>query len=344
VHKLALIGFGTVGQGLVEILGAKADELKAQYGFKAQIVAISDSQKGSIYHPNGLDVKAALRIVQETGSLENYPDSQGLVRGWDSLTTIRDSNADTVVEVAWTDLETGQPAISHVRAAFEAGKHVVTSNKGPAALAYRELQQLADSCGVRWGIEGTVMSGTPALRLARTALAGCRIGEVRGILNGTTNFILTEMEAGASYADALAEAQRLGYAEADPAADVEGHDALGKLLILSAVVMDAPLKRDQVTRQGISHITLDDVKRAQAEGKRWKLIAQLRREGDRVEARVGPQAIPATAPLAGVAGATNAITYVTDLLGEVTLVGPGAGRRETGFALLADLLDIHRTR
>jgi homoserine dehydrogenase len=188
------------------------------------------------------------------------------------------------------------------------------------------------------------MSGTPALRLARTALAGCHIGEVRGILNGTTNFILTEMEAGASYADALAEAQRLGYAEADPTADVEGHDALGKLLILSAVVMDAPLKRDQVARQGISHITLGDVRRAQVEGKRWKLIAQLRREGGRVEARVGPQAIPVTAPLAGVAGATNAITYVTDLLGEVTLVGPGAGRRETGFALLADLLDIHRTR
>ncbi len=342
-HKLALIGFGTVGQGLAEILRDKADDLKAQYGFAAQITAISDSQKGSIYHPDGLDVTAALRTVQETGSLENYPGSRGLVRGWDSLTTIRNSNADTIVEVAWTDLETGQPAISHVRAAFEAGRHVVTSNKGPAALAYRELQQLADSRGVRWGIEGTVMSGTPALRLARTALAGCHIGEVRGILNGTTNFILTKMEAGASYADALAEAQHLGYAEADPTADVEGHDALGKLLILSAVVMDAPLKRDQVARQGISHITLDDVRRAQAEGKRWKLIAQLRREGDRVEARVGPQAIPATAPLASVAGATNAITYVTDLLGEVTLVGPGAGRRETGFALLADLLDIHRT-
>jgi homoserine dehydrogenase len=342
-HKLAFIGFGTVGQGLAEILRDKAGELEAHYDFEAQIVAISDSTKGSVYHPDGLDVDTVLTSVGKTGSLDNYPAKAGLIRGLDSLTMIKNSNADTVVEVAWTDLKTGQPAIDHLRAAFEAGKNVVTSNKGPAALAYHQLQGLAEANGVQWGIEGTVMSGTPALRLARTALAGCRISEVRGILNGTTNFILTQMEAGASYADALAEAQRLGYAEADPTADVEGHDALGKLLILSAVVMDTRLKADQVTCQGISHLTLDDVHQARAEGKRWKLIAQLRRAGDKVEASVGPQAIPASAALASVGGATNAITYVTDLLGEVTLTGPGAGRRETGFSLLADLLDIHRS-
>jgi homoserine dehydrogenase len=187
------------------------------------------------------------------------------------------------------------------------------------------------------------MAGTPALRLARTTLAGCHISEIRGILNGTTNFILTKMEEETTYEEALAEAQRLGYAEADPTADVEGHDALGKLLILAAVVMDTPLSWEQVTCQGISGLTLDDVVQARAEGKRWKLIAQLKRVGDGVEASVGPQAISARAPLAGVSGATNAITYVTDLLGEVTLVGPGAGRRETGFALLADLLEIYRS-
>jgi homoserine dehydrogenase len=220
---------------------------------------------------------------------------------------------------------------------------VVTSNKGPVALAYRELQRLAEARGVQWGIEGTVMAGTPALRLAQTALAGCQISQIRGILNGTTNFILTQMERGANYDDALAEAQRLGYAEADPTADVEGHDALGKLLILAAVVMDTPLAWEQVNCQGISGLTLDDVAQARAGGKRWKLIAQLSRAGEEVEASVGPQAIPANAPLAGVRGATNAITYVTDLLGEVTLVGPGAGQQETGYALLADLLEIHRS-
>ncbi len=341
-HKLAFIGFGTVGQGLAEILRDKGDELQAQYGFEAQVVAISDSIKGAIYHPDGLDINIALTTVQETGSLNDYPDAPGLVRGWDSLTTIREGNEDTVVEVAWTDLETGEPAISHVRAAFETGKNVVTSNKGPAALAYHELEKMAEANGVEWGIEGTVMAGTPALRLAQTALAGCHISEVRGILNGTTNFILTKMEDEATYEEALAEAQRLGYAEADPTADVEGHDALGKLLILSAVVMDTPLTWEQVSCQGISGLTLDDVVRARSEGERWKLVAQLRRVGEGVEASVGPQAIPASAPLAGVNGATNAITFVTNLLGEVTLVGPGAGRRETGFALLADLLDISR--
>jgi homoserine dehydrogenase len=340
-HKLALIGFGTVGQGLAEVLRDKGDELKAGYGFEAQIVAISTATRGTIYHPSGLDINTALTIIQEAGSLNDYPEAPGLVRGWEGLTTIRESNADTVVETTWTDLETGQPASSHIRAAFEAGKHVVTCNKGPVALAYHELNRLAEAHGVQWGIEGTVMAGTPALRLAQTALAGCQISQVRGILNGTTNFILTQMERGANYDDALAEAQRLGYAEADPSADVEGHDALGKLLILAAVVMDTPLTWEQVNCQGISDLTLDDVARARAEGKRWKLIAQLSRAGEEVEASVGPQAIPVNAPLAGVSGATNAITYVTDLLGEVTLVGPGAGQRETGYALLADLLEIH---
>ena len=340
--KLALIGFGTVGQGLAEILRDKGDELRAQYGFQAKVVAISDAMKGAVYHPDGLDIHALLTTAQETGSLSGYPDTPGLVRGWDSLTTIRDSNADTIVEVAWTDLHTGQPAISHMRAAFEAGKHVVTSNKGPAALAYHELKRLAEAHGVQWGIEGTVMSGSPALRLARTALAGCHIQEIRGILNGTTNFILTQMESGATYTHALAEAQREGYAEADPTADVEGHDALGKLLILAAVVMDTPLRRERVACQGITQLTPEDIRQAQAEGNRWKLIAHLRRAGNQITASVGPQAIPYSNPLASVGGATNAITYVTDLLGEITLVGPGAGRRETGFGLLADLLDIHQ--
>jgi homoserine dehydrogenase len=343
-YKLAFIGFGTVGQGLAEILRDKASQLEADYGFKAGVVAVSDSLKGAVYHPEGLDVAALLTAVRETGSLAAYPDGPGLIRGWDSLTTIRNSGADVVVEVAWTDLHTGQPAISHIGAAFEAGMHVVTSNKGPAALAYRELKALADARGIRWGIEGTVMSGTPALRLGHTDLAGCRIAELRGILNGTTNFILTQMETGASYAAALAEAQRLGYAEADPTADVEGHDALGKLLILAAVVMGTPLSKDQVACQGITGLTPDDIARARGEGKRWKLIARLHRTANGLEASVGPQAIPYADPLASVSGATNAITYVTDLLGEVTLVGPGAGRQATGFALLADLLDIHRAR
>ena len=340
--KLAIIGFGNVGQGLAEILHEKADHLRAGHGLEARLVAVCDVARGALYDADGLDIGAVLGALQRGGSLAGYPDAPGLVRGWDSLTTIRESNADVVVEATWTNLETGEPALTHMRTAFEAGKHVVTSNKGPVALAYRELKAMADAHGVSWGIEGTVMSGSPALRLGRTALAGAGITELRGILNGTTNFILTQMEAGATYAGALAEAQRLGYAEADPTADVEGHDALGKLLILAAVVVGSPLTARDVDRRGITGLTPGDIQHAKSVGKRWKLIAQLRRVGDRLEASVAPEMIDAAHPLAGVSGATNAITYVTDFLGEVTLVGAGAGRRETGFALLSDLLEIQR--
>jgi homoserine dehydrogenase len=217
------------------------------------------------------------------------------------------------------------------------------SNKGPVALAYAELAQLAEANGVRWGFEGTVMSGTPALRMPLTALAGNDVSEVRGIFNGTTNYILTKMEEGMSYADALTQAQELGYAEADPTADVEGHDALGKVVILANVIMNAPLTKDDVACQGISRLTLEDIDQAKAAGKRWKLIARCRKEdGGQVTASVGPEMVPLTDPLAGIMGATNAITYECDLAGPITLVGAGAGRVETGFSILIDLINIER--
>ncbi len=341
-HKLALIGFGTVGQGLAEILRDKEQFLRESLGFAAQIVAVSDLLKGSLYHPAGLDIPKLLEVVQATGRLADYPDSPGLERGWDSLKTIRETNADTIVEVSYTDIKTGQPAIDHCRAAFASGKNVVMSNKGPVALAFQELSALARAAGVRWGFEGTVMSGTPALRMPLTALAGNDIREVRGIFNGTTNYILTKMEEGLSYEAALKQAQELGYAEADPTADVEGYDALGKVVILANVVMNAPLTKEQVACRGISHLTLADIKGARAEGKRWKLIGRVKKEGNRVVASVGPELTPLSDPLAGIMGATNAITYECDLAGPVTLVGAGAGRIETGFSILIDLINIER--
>jgi homoserine dehydrogenase len=337
--RLALIGFGTVGQGLAEILQTGAESLAAQHGFRASIVAVADLVKGSLYQPDGLDMAALLDAARQ-GSLTAYPDQPQLARGYDSLKTIRDTNADVIIEVSYTDLKTGEPAISHVRAAFEAGKHAVITNKGPVALAFRELADLAARKDLFFGYEGTVMSGTPALRLARAALAGCTIREARGILNGTTNFILTAMENGGSYAEALAEAQRLGYAEADPAGDVEGFDAAGKLVILANTVLGGSLGMADVNRTGITGLTPADIDAAKAAGERWKLIARARRTADGVTASVKPERLPLIDPLASVGGVTNAITYETDLLGPVTLVGPGAGRRETGFAILSDLIEI----
>ncbi len=339
-HRLALIGFGTVGQGLAEILLAKGDKLAARYGVQFQVVAVSDLLKGSLYDPQGLDLAALLQAVQQTGKLDAYPVRAGLFSDWDSLRAIRESNADTVVEISWTDVQTGQPAIDHVRAAFESGKNAVLTNKGPVALAYRELAELAAAQGVQFRFEGTVMSGTPTIRLAQQALAGCEILEVKGILNGTTNYILTQMEGGQSYADALAEAQRLGYAEADPTADVEGWDAAGKAVILANVLMGGDLRVADVDRAGISKLTLADVAAAKTAGERWKLIARVWQEAGLTKASVQPTRLPLTHPLAGVSGAVNACTFSTDLLGDVTLVGPGAGRMETGYAVLGDLLDI----
>ncbi|GLI09242.1 homoserine dehydrogenase [Paenibacillus tyrfis] len=342
--NIALLGFGVVGQGLAEILEDRRKELADHLGFEANVVAISDKMKGSIYHPGGLKAAEALRAVKETGSLDAYPEEPGLIRGWDSFRTIRETNADVIVELTFTDVKTGQPAIDHCRAAFECKKHVVMSNKGPVALAYKELSELALRHGVRWGYEGTVMSGTPALRMPVVALAGNRIDEIKGILNGTTNYMLTRMEAGMSYAEALVEAQTLGYAEADPTNDVEGYDAQYKITILGNIVMKAPLRREDVAVQGISKLTPADIQRAKDEGKRWKLIARCSRDGDRITAKVGPEMLPLEDPLAGVGGAVNAVTYDCDLAGPITLMGAGAGRKETGFSILIDLINIHRNQ
>jgi homoserine dehydrogenase len=340
-HKLALLGFGTVGQGLCEILLSKNEQLRAEYGFEWEVVAVSDMLKGSVYSPGGLDVTKLLSLAEAGKSLEEYDGD--VEKGWDALKTARESNADIVCEMTYTDVKTGQPATDHCRAAFEAGKHVVTSNKGPAALFYRELVDLASKHNVKFLIEGTVMSGTPVINLATYTLAGNDISAVKGILNGTTNFILTNMEAGRSYEDVLDEAQKLGYAEADPTADVEGFDALAKVTILANVLMGENLKPDDIPCKGITQISLDDIEKAKSQGKRWKLIGEVKKEGGKVSASVSPQMVDLSHPLAGVMGAVNAVTFTTDLMGDVTVNGPGAGKIETGYSILIDILDIHRT-
>jgi homoserine dehydrogenase len=338
-YRLALIGFGNVGQGLAQILRDRGARLEELFGLRLQIVAVSDLLKGSLYHPDGLDAAALLTAVQAGVKLDSLPAAQ---HGWDALRTIRESNADAVVELSYTDLKTGEPAITHLRAAIQSGRQVVTTNKGPIALRYPELKALADAQGVEIGVEGTVMSGTPSLRLASELLAAAGITRIQGILNGTTNYILSQMETGATYAGALAEAQAKGYAEADPTGDVEGFDAAGKVVILANLLMGQSLGMADVDRTGISGLTPADIAAAQAAGLRWKLIGKVERLDGKVAASVKPTRLPVSHPLASVGGATNAITYTTELLGDVTLVGPGAGRLETGYALIGDLLALHR--
>ncbi len=335
--KILLIGAGTVGQGLLEILRDKAADLREKYHFQPVIVGIATRSRGTLHHPQGLDPAALLTALAQ-GDFTAYPETSGLERTHDVLTLIRTCGAEVMVEATHTNLDTAQPALDYCHAALDAGQHIVLANKGPIALAYHELREKAGQMGKQVRFEGTVMAGTPSLMLAMEALAGCTIHEARGILNGTTNYILTQMAQGMDYAQALAQAQALGYAEADPTADVGGWDAAGKVLILAAALYNQKMRLSDLSVTGITDITAADVAAAQAAGECYKLIAKITPTGG----SVAPQRLPMTDPLAIVSGATNAITFNTDLMGDITLVGAGAGRLQTGFALLADLLAIQR--
>ncbi len=336
-YNLALIGFGNVGQGLAEILSKKAPLLREKFDADMRIVAICDLYKGSIADPNGLDPQALLDHINDKGDLKEYPAPD---KGWDALETIENSSANVLVELSYTDLKTGEPALSHIIQALCAGMNVSTTNKGPAALHFPKLLELSKAYGGKIGVEGTVMSGTPTLAVGMNMLAAAGVTRIQGIFNGTSNYILGEMENGADYADALKDAQAKGYAEADPAGDVDGHDAAAKVVILANLVMGQSMTMNDVSRVGISGITPDQIRSAQAENQRWKLIGTLENVNGRIQGSVKPVRLDATHPLFGIGGATNAITYGTELLGEITLVGPGAGRIETGYAIICDILSF----
>ncbi len=342
-HKIGLIGCGTVGQGLMEILSGKKDELRDKFEFEAVVVAITDKLRGTLIVPEGINIPKVLELLSQGKNLDEYPHvDPEQVEPLDPLDMIEKTDAGVIAELTYTDIETGEPATGYIKKALRTGKHVVTSNKGPAALHYGELRDLARKNGLQFRIEGTVMSGTPVFHLIENGLAGNDILEVMGILNGTTNFILSKMETeGMDYARALKLAQELGYAEADPTADVEGFDALAKIVILSNVLLGGSLQTGDVHREGISAITLDEVRKAKDEGFRFKLIAHAKKAGSVITASVAPRKLPMSDPLAGVMGAQNALSFETDLLGKVTIQGAGAGKKETGFSILSDLLAIH---
>ena len=333
--KLLLIGFGVVGQGFAEILRDKACELQREHNFTATIIGVATASKGALYRAAGLDISALLEAAA-SGGFDGYPEQAGLRRGFTAMDMIAAGEADVLVEASPTDLETAQPALNYCHQALDTGMHLALANKGPVALDYGNLQAKARARGLQLRCEATVMAGTPIIRLAAEALAGCTIGAARGILNGTTNYILTRMETGMSYEEALAQAQELGYAESDPRGDVEGWDAAGKVLILANMLFGASLKLADLEVSGITGISASDIADAKAARQRYKLIATATPNGGSVKAT----RLFLDDPLASVGGSTNALTLETDLLGEVTLIGAGAGKLETGFAILSDLLAI----
>jgi len=335
--RLLFIGFGTVGQGLAELLLRKKTLLSEKYGMDFQVVGISDKIKGSLYNPDGIDLQGALNNASAGRLLSDL--TKNAFEG-EALDMIQQAEADVMFEATYTDIKTAEPATSHVRTALEREMHVITTNKGPVALHYKYLERIAQEKGVQFLFEGTVMSGTPLLNLIRENLAGCQIKEIKGILNGTTNYILTRMEEGLSYDEALKKAQELGYAEAVPDADVLGWDALAKVTILAKVVFGAEGEPFDYPCEGITGITAGAIADAKSQEKRYKLMGKVWQEGNLVKASVAPEEVALAHPLASVMGATNAVTITTDTLGEVTIVGPGAGKEATGFSMLVDLITI----
>lgn len=335
--RIILVGLGALGQGLLAHLDARAAHLRDAYGLRAKIVAALDTS-GAVVAPDGVGPDILLQAKRSPEGLASLQPSYR--PGRRALEIIHTVDADVVVEVTPTHILDGEPAMSHIRGALKARRHVVTANKGPIALAMPYLTSLAEEQGVILKFSGTVGGGTPMLDLARQSLRGDRVVSIAGILNGTTNYVLTRMFEGLDFAAALVEAQGLGYAEANPDFDVKGIDASLKLAILANWATGAKLTMTDVSTQGIDGVTRADVERAKATGQVIKLVCRY----DGSTAHVGPEFLPLAHPL-NVPGPLNAVTYTTEQLGEITLVGKGAGGRETSAALLRDLIDIHlRTR
>jgi len=330
--RIVLVGCGVVGQSLIQLLMHREAELVKNHGFRPRIVAMVD-RKGAAINPKGLDLEEMLRLKLERGAVSasrehGHPDMS-------ALDVIASVEAEALVEATPTNIRDGEPGLSHIKAAFKTGKHVVTTNKGPLALALPALNELADYNKAYLRFSGTVGGGTPVLELAKRCLLGDRIVSIRGILNGTTNYILTEMdEKHVTFQRALEEAQEKGYAEADPSMDVDGIDAACKLVIMANWTMNMKVTLKDVDIHGIRNVTPDALEEASKKGCTLKLIASI--DDD---LKVMPREISRRDPL-NVGGALNAVTFVSEFAGEETLVGRGAGGIETASAVLRDLLYI----
>lgn len=335
-YQLAFLGFGNVGQALAELLLRKQADLQTQYGITFTAVGIATARHGAAICHQGIDLAQAVALVRAGGSLEALSTVPAPAQA-DAF--LHQCQADVLFENTPVNYEDGQPAIQHLRTALELGMHALTANKGPVVHAYRELTDLAQTHGRKFYHESTVMDGAPIFSLFRGALPAARLLGLRGVLNSTTNLILTRMERGESFDEAVAYAQSIGIAETDPSGDVDGWDSAVKVAALVTVLMDVPLKPQQVQRQGIRAITPTEIARAQAEGKRWKLVCSARRQGAGVQARVVPEMIDTSSPMYGIDGTTSVVEFETDVLGKLSILEADPGPHTTAYGLLADFIN-----
>ena len=331
--RLWLVGFGTVGQWLARVLDSQAD---------VTVVGVANARDGFVYDGNGIDLPSLLELASAGRPITELRG----VRTWPStIEGLRATDADVLVEVSGSGPD-GEPGFAHMRDALARQIPVVTSNKWPVALHGMELTELARESEVAFRAESTVMSGTPVLGTLIEGLAGAVPIGVRGLLNATANFILTRMAEGEPYESALGEAQAAGLAERDPAADVEGDDAVAKVMILSALVFGRQLRREQVACRGITDIARSEIAQAAAGEARLKHVATLEFSepggSGEVTARVQPELVSREDRLAGVDGTTNALVCRARPVGEVTIIGPGAGPELAGQGVLSDLIAVAR--
>ena len=338
--RVIVCGFGRVGREFARLIHEKTNFTRTAYGFEPVIVGVGELS-GSLHRPGGLNPAETANAFEREGGFAGHPS---LKAAWRGLDLIRSASADVLIETTPTDIQTGEPAMSHIREALSRGIHVVSANKGPFIRAYRELTGLARENNARLKISAAAAAALPTIDVAETCLAGAEILGIEGVLNGTTNFILSRMRtSGQSFEEALAEAQALGIAETDPTLDVEGFDTANKLALITNVCMGADIKPEDVERTGISDISLAQVQSASAAGKIMRLVGASRRdENGRVSARVAPQLLTPDHPLAGVEGAEKGITYTSDTMDRVTVVGGKSDPRGAAAALLKDLINIYR--
>jgi homoserine dehydrogenase len=320
--RVWVAGLGTVGQWLLRALHEHAASLQGRYRFVPTVIGVASARHGLVHDADGLDPLTVLEHVSRGRPLKELPG----VRHWpNAVEGLGATDADVLIEVTASSVENGEPGVTHMREALRRGIPVVTSNKWPVALHGVELAELARKQGVPFRAESTVMSGTPVLSTLIDGLAGTTPTAVRGILNATANFILTRMEDGASYEDALRKAQDLGLAERDPTADVEGYDSMAKAMILAGLVFGRQLSTEDIVRRGIIEIDRGQIESARLDGAHVKELVTLEFQANVVLARVEPTLVSDGDPLASVTGVVNAIICRAEPVGEVMVTGRAPG-------------------
>jgi homoserine dehydrogenase len=325
-HNLCLLGFGNVNRTLVQLLLDRKEELRDRHGISFRITGIASRRLGWIADHTGLNPWACL-----SGTLSTHPDLTN-VRTWLSA-----ARAEVLFEATSLNLENGRPAVDHIRAALQHGAHAITANKGPIVHAYRELRDLAASKNKRFLFESTVMDGVPIFSFF-DQLPAIHLQGFHGILNSTTNVILTEMENGLSFEEALKKAQSLGIAETDATHDIDGYDAAVKTAALITVLMDIPIRLEEIDREGIRNLSADAVRGANKAGRPYKLICRATKTDSGVTATVRPEQIPQADPMSQIAGTSNYIYFATDIFPGLAITEENPGLYATAYGMLADFV------